>query len=256
MKIALASDLHLHFGGIVLDNEQDADILILAGDIYEAADLPGPTLKSHSVRTFFLDVAKKFKQVFWVAGNHEHYGSSSKETHSIIRRWLAEDSRLSNVRFLEKEYVDFDGVRILGTTLWSNMKNRDPLVMHNARAGMLDYAKILDWAPIIEADEFDRSLAWLESSINKEKKNIVVTHHHPCWKSVQPHYRTGLLQYNFFSELSDWILDRPEIKVWCCGHIHDNISYNVGECNILCNPRGYHGYESRTGNFELVYFEA
>ena len=33
MKIALASDIHLEFGGITFYNRADADVLVLAGDI-------------------------------------------------------------------------------------------------------------------------------------------------------------------------------------------------------------------------------
>jgi predicted phosphodiesterase len=38
LKLALASDLHLEFGDIVLENKENADILILAGDICLAKD--------------------------------------------------------------------------------------------------------------------------------------------------------------------------------------------------------------------------
>ena len=39
MKIALCSDLHLEFGDIILKNTENADVLILSGDILIAEDL-------------------------------------------------------------------------------------------------------------------------------------------------------------------------------------------------------------------------
>jgi len=255
MKFALASDLHLHFGNLFLENTENADVLILAGDIYEAVDLPGHHLEHSRIKSFFLDIASKFKEIIWVAGNHEHYGSTYPESHNIIRNWLSGDSRLSNIKFMEKEVVEYGDTRVLCSTLWASMRNGDPLVMHNAKSGMSDYGQIYNWSPTHELKEHRDSLKWLEDNLDPTKKNLIVTHHHPCWMSVQPQYRSGLLQYNFYSELSEWILDNPSIKFWCAGHIHENIKYNVGECTVLCNPRGYHGYEPRTKMFKLEYFD-
>ena len=39
MKIAVCSDLHLEFGTISLENTENADVLILSGDICVANDL-------------------------------------------------------------------------------------------------------------------------------------------------------------------------------------------------------------------------
>ena len=39
MKIALASDLHLEFADINIQNTENADVLILSGDILVAEDL-------------------------------------------------------------------------------------------------------------------------------------------------------------------------------------------------------------------------
>jgi len=39
MKIAICSDLHLEFGTISLENTENADVLILSGDICVAKDL-------------------------------------------------------------------------------------------------------------------------------------------------------------------------------------------------------------------------
>jgi predicted phosphodiesterase len=39
MKIAVASDIHLEFGEISFENTENADVLILSGDICTAVDL-------------------------------------------------------------------------------------------------------------------------------------------------------------------------------------------------------------------------
>lgn len=79
MKIAVASDLHLeHDSNITLKNDQQADVLILAGDI-----VPISLLKHGKNRTkyikFFKDVAAQFKYVMYVVGNHEYYDYVKQE---------------------------------------------------------------------------------------------------------------------------------------------------------------------------------
>ena len=40
MRVALASDVHLEFGDLILKNDDNADVLLLAGDICVAKELP------------------------------------------------------------------------------------------------------------------------------------------------------------------------------------------------------------------------
>jgi hypothetical protein len=47
-----------------------------------------------------------------------------------------------------------------------------------------------------------------------------------------------------------FIEDYPEIRVWTHGHTHDVFDYTVGQTRILCNPRGYKGYEQRAEEFD------
>ena len=61
MKIAVCSDLHLEFGPISLENKDNADVLILSGDIIVVNDLQekdsynirGENDKSNQYHTFF-----------------------------------------------------------------------------------------------------------------------------------------------------------------------------------------------------------
>ena len=54
----------------------------------------------------------------------------------------------------------------------------------------------------------------------------------------------------YSSDLSEFILDNPEIKVWTHGHTHDNFDYMIGSTRIICNPRGYKGYEEQAEHFD------
>ena len=54
----------------------------------------------------------------------------------------------------------------------------------------------------------------------------------------------------YSSNLEEFILDRPQIKVWTHGHTHDTFDYMIGSTRVMCNPRGYNGYEERAKEFD------
>lgn len=59
----------------------------------------------------------------------------------------------------------------------------------------------------------------------------------------------------YTSDLIDFILDRPQIKLWTHGHTHEQFDYMLGTTRVVCNPRGYDGYEDMADQFQLKYFE-
>jgi hypothetical protein len=59
----------------------------------------------------------------------------------------------------------------------------------------------------------------------------------------------------YHSDLSEFILDRPAIKLWTHGHTHEEFDYMIGDTRVVCNPRGYIGYEELANNFKLKVVE-
>jgi hypothetical protein len=59
----------------------------------------------------------------------------------------------------------------------------------------------------------------------------------------------------YHSDLSEFILDHPEIVLWTHGHTHELFDYTIGDTRIVCNPRGYIGYEEIADKFELKVVE-
>jgi hypothetical protein len=59
----------------------------------------------------------------------------------------------------------------------------------------------------------------------------------------------------YSSSLDFFIESHPQIKLWTHGHTHETFDYVVGETRVVCNPRGYIGYEDRADNFKLKTFE-
>lgn len=279
MKFALASDIHLEFGDLKLNNTENADVLILAGDIFVAKDLEDGLKKAKMYREFFAQVSAEFPNIIYIMGNHEHYQGDFAKTDEIIR---GEFEFLPNISFLNKQHVDIDGVRFIGSTLWTNVNKRDPLSMHVIKRSMNDF-KIIDnsanptsyrvtdesgsvrfntRASTLTVEdtivEHERCLEYIDQTIKETSTDmsvIVVGHHLPSFLSVAEEFAT---QYEmngaYASELSDFILDRPQIKFWVHGHTHNRFDYTIGSTRILCNPRGYIGYEKIAKDFSLQFY--
>lgn len=145
MKIAVCSDVHLEFGDLNLKNDENADVLILSGDICVAADIGKPDphnfmegARSNRFTDFFKRCSFQFPHVIYVMGNHEHYHGDFATSKSKIKSML-ESNMLSNVYLLDKECKTIDDVTFVGGTLWTDMNKRDPLTLYHISKMMNDF---------------------------------------------------------------------------------------------------------------------
>lgn len=89
-----------------------------------------------------------------------------------------------------------------------------------------------------------------------DEKFVVVGHHTPSFKSSHPRYKDDkLMNGGYHSDLSEFIMDRPQIRLWTHGHTHEAYDYVMGETRVVCNPRGYIGYEECATDFKLKVVE-
>ena len=270
MKIALASDIHLEFGPIELANDQGADVLILAGDICQAVDAPNDTQVGRVVQTFFEQVSARFPKVIYIMGNHEHYQGDFARSRERLQRMLDQHA-CHNVHLLEKDTVTIKDVTFVGGTLWTDFNREDSLCMWHAGQSMNDYRVCRNsdrgisgggYASRLQPeDTLAEHKAMLEyirqvTEGQTDKQFVVVAHHAPSSESVSEFYKGDtLMNGNFYTDLSEFILDRPQIRLWAHGHMHNNSNYWIGETRVVCNPRGYIGHESSATWFQLQYIE-
>jgi DNA repair exonuclease SbcCD nuclease subunit len=259
MKIKLVSDLHLEFSDVFIKNDEGADVLILSGDILVAEKLVLPNSESGiRFRDFLKRCSFQFPHVVYVAGNHEFYSSGKFfQTVDDLRDYCS--SQFDNVYFLERDTKIIDDVVFVGGTLWTNMNKYDPMTLHAVRDMMNDYRAIRNdkagYRNLKPADTVDRHRLTLEYfrhvlSENKDSKCVVVGHHSPSFLSCHPMYANDYLMNGaYHSDLSEFILDHPQIKLWTHGHTHHAFDYMIGETRIVCNPRGYesYGHSEQTG---------
>ena len=264
MKVNVISDLHLEFSDLELPG---GDILILSGDACESRTLrkhpydPDFVVKDAGKRQdraarFFAEECAKYRKVIYVMGNHEFYHGRYDRTADEIREVLPD-----NVHLLEQECLEIDDVLFLGAALWTNCNKGDPMCVQTLKYGMNDYKAITTHKAGIyrKLDPHDtwethrRTMEYFKLMLeqNRGRKVVICTHHAPSYKSVHPHYAHDThMNGGYASDLSEFILDNPEIKVWTHGHMHDPSDYMIGECRVICNPRGYVGYETQANIFD------
>jgi Icc-related predicted phosphoesterase len=287
MKIALASDIHLEFGDINLQNTDNADVLILSGDICVASDLGKPDphnfmegARSNRIADFFKRCSFQFPHVVYIMGNHEHYHGDFAESATKIKSMLA-SNMLSNVYLLDKETKVIDDVTFIGGTLWTDMNKEDSLTLYHIAQMMNDFRTVENsnreatyrtfdendnvkfrtrparFSPEDAVEDHKKMLEYIRIMIEgKNDKFVVVGHHAPSKQSTHPRYKDEeLMNGGYSSDLSEFILDHPQIKLWTHGHTHEDFDYMIGSTRIVCNPRGYINYEARADNFKLVYID-
>jgi len=253
MKISLASDLHLEFGTIFFENKENADVLILSGDICIATNF------KKEVTKFFKECSQNFPNVIYIMGNHEHYNGDFQLTEKILREELEE---FKNIHLLEKETIELGEYTFVGGTLWTDMNKNDPTTLWHVGRVMNDFRIVHNTSESILTPEFVyeqhcKTIDYIRHAVSdSSKKYVIVGHHAPCKQSIKPRYYDDRLTNGAYSsDLSEFILDHPQIKLWTHGHTHDTFDYIIGETRILCNPRGYIGYEKRAKEFKLLFTE-
>lgn len=257
MKIQLLSDLHLETHPDFMPTPAPgADVLVLAGDIgsYQA----GSKLQDED---FGLARFSPLPQhagwptpVLFIPGNHEYDGLDFDATHQRLR---ATCERLGIV-WLERETVALQGVRFVGTTLWSDFDALGPDAS-DSEASLALLLKARDkafraanyylqkntatragapmLADAIRLQALDCQ-AWLRNALATPYagKTVVVTHFAPSLHSADPRYGRTPGTAGFCNALDELL---PLAQLWLHGHLHAPSDYVHQGCRVVANPRGY-----------------
>lgn len=232
MNLYVLSDLHTEFADFS-PPETDADVVVLAGDI-------GVGLRGVEW------AARRFPHlpVIYVPGNHEFYGYDIGLTGEL--KAAASD----NIHVLNDDTLELDGVRFVGTTLWTDFKlygeGEAWFARQSAKKLIEDFAAIKNgerrFTPEDSVELHESSNAWLVGELEKEfdGPTVVVTHHLPESTSIAKRYANDPLNPAFASRLED-VIEKYRPKLWIHGHTHVPCDYELFDTKIVCNPRGYPG---------------
>lgn len=129
---------------------------------------------------------------------------------------------------------------------------------YQVQIGMKKREEVSRFCPEDAVDDHIKTLAFLEEAVSKDPrgKYVFCGHHTPSHQSCHPRYSHDKeMNGGYHSDLSEFILDHPQIKLWTHGHTHQRYDYVIGETRIVCNPRGYIGHEQIANEFELKVVE-
>lgn len=212
-------------------------ILILAGDIGY------PTDKNYW--TFLEDCSNRYKHVICVAGNHEYYNeyNNMDQIDDLIRTKSQELFDLNgNFHYLNNSTITIDGVKYIGSTLWSNLDStRKKDITH----GLNDFYSIqMNFCKRFTFDDYQkrhqRDLLWLQNELNQTVSTnttnfVVITHHLPSEQLIHTKYKSHPINSAFFTNLDHVIKG----KLWIAGHTHTPMTKIIGSTKVIVNPFGY-----------------
>jgi predicted phosphodiesterase len=253
MKLLLLSDLHLELSDLPIPEDVDFDVAVLAGDIlWPGVQLPGWLARSPALR--------RARAVVAVSGNHEYFESVMQHEAGAMQR-AAQASAAPPLHLLDCAEVRIDGVRFLGCTLWTDFELRIGTageVVSDSERGMAvagrvmaDY-RTIGWCdspagvgPLRKLTPHDTlrlhrlQRQWLQDRLAESfaGPTVVVTHHGPHRGSLAPRFAADWVSTAYLSELPASFFDVPVL--WVHGHTHSGHDYRVGNCRVVCNPRGY-----------------
>ena len=260
-KIRCYSDLHLdHYNGRfnVITGEpvwwtppelpdDKETILILAGDIWT-----GTKWIEFAGHSWISKIASRFKTVLVVLGNHDYWPCNSGGL-SITKggdkcNALLQDMGYHNVKVLDRDTHTVSDILFVGATLWTDMDKGSPLAMMNMRSSMAYDSKCtyetIPWCNFTSerwVKTYCQHRDYIKHVVeqNKDKKIVVITHHLPLLTMNDPRYIGDSDNCYYSSDLSEFILDNPHIKMWACGHTHHCYDEVFGETRMINRSVGY-----------------
>jgi hypothetical protein len=250
MRIRVLSDLHLEHhdppDGLGAGPSPDADVVVLAGDIGR-----GTEGLEWARRTF------PAVPVLLVAGNHEAYDRHLDATIAALR--AASDpvppasqplEGRTGTYFLHRDAVRIGDVRVLGCTFWTQFglfPGRRAAAMRACRGQMGDYERIhlLRARRSLRPRDTDRRHRGAARFLRREatrpssaRATVVVTHHAPSPRSIDPRYEDDLTSAAFVARRPA-LIRHTAPAAWIHGHVHVSFDYRIGPTRVVANPRGH-----------------
>lgn len=249
MKLHIISDLHIDINSKIPFSIKDKETFtIICGDI------------SGSIKKTCNWLDANIHNGLFVAGNHMFYDEPKLTVDDIVSTYKKIYPITKKVSFLNNNTKIINDIVFVGCTLWTDYKllgeGSADLYKYYATHGMNDFkyghikqnGNIRPLNPEYCEKEFKKSVKYIQKVAEQypDKTVVVITHHAPSMQSIEKNYRNSELVASFASNLENFILDHPNIKLWCHGHIHSCCDYMIGGCRIVCNPRGYEQYQEYT----------
>ena len=256
MKVQLASDLHLETDPTFRLRPVDgAEVLVLAGDIGSYQKNSRLLTSDFGLSQFSPRLGGHWRKVLYLPGNHEYDSLEYETTYQLLRR-VCKDL---DITWLEHEVVEFQRVRFIGSTLWSDFdalsgqsgsSSKREKAIRAANHYLQKNTMLMGGVPMLAEDLRPLALAsqeWLRSALGVpyDGLTVVVTHFAPSLRSADPRYGLTPGTAGFCNSLDSLVI---EADYWLHGHLHCFNDYFVdgvrrngrrAACRVIANPLGY-----------------
>lgn len=271
--IRIYSDIHLdfdvpnkkfRFDMLWMPEELETDldtVLVLAGDLWHA-EKPF----SYFGQSWLAHIAKKFKYILVVLGNHDLWDGNFPGTYGDFRTKLKEQN-LQNVFLLQEDTITIGKTKFVGGTLWTDFLRGNAECMYIAESGLMKDYKYIRSGPNFAKlrassilKEHIKTKDYIFTHAQKdfpEQKVWVISHHLPSYQSIEDEFKREDLKLEnhlYYSDM-DTLIEKSPIDFWVHGHSHFAKDYQIGTTRVLANPRGYKGEESGYNPWHLMELE-
>jgi len=223
------SDMHLDNhkdGGVSFIRSLDptgVDVLVIAGDLSE---LGFPRFES-----IVQSLCALYPHIVYILGNHEYWRTKPSRAREVLQTIK---DKYPTFHVLQNDTIVLGGQRFVGTTMWWG----DTLLARMNAKQWVDFKRIdilggWVWDAIKDAQDF------LDANVTAD--DVVVTHHLPLHRSIDPRfYGNGESDNNNFFYLNDQakLIGRKCPKLWVHGHSHTHLDYMAGKTRVVCNAFG------------------
>lgn len=251
MNIAPFSDLHVEASGVALE-PNNAAVVVLAGDIFAAGQA---TKASYNTTIDWIARAVEDRVVVFVPGNHDFEEAC---VHRQMDAWknISQTQYDGRIHVLWDEAVDIDGVRFLGTPLFTNFAATSATeeVKEYAQNNIIDFRSIRVNNRWVTPDDYiewhNKSRAFLHQEIKKDVDvpKVVVTHFAPSAHMNSKRYNHQQAAY-WYSDCEDLV---ALANVWVSGHTHHSCADHIGEVphlgHLVSNARGHNKWYNLSGD--------
>jgi hypothetical protein len=237
LRMQVMSDLHFDTGpGPMPHAIPGVDAVVVAGDTCSGAEKCFAYLRAAFPAPLPLVV---------VLGNREFHGRALvPETRRA--RALAADY---GVTLLDDRSAVLGGVRFVGGTLWTDYRlhgedRQAAAIAGDVRRG--DYARIAlvdrpyrTLTPLDAVARHEATSALIARTLAEpfDGPTVVVTHHAPSARSLDPRMAGGVRDASYASRLDRTIVGGAP-TVWIHGHVHHSCDYGLCRTRVVCNPKG------------------
>jgi len=249
MRLHIMSDLHTEYRDFPYEAPPGgADVLVVAGDV--GLGCKGlEWIRASCPRTL---------PVVYVIGNHEYWGQDVQMFPEQLQDMAS--SIGPNIRVLERNAVEIEGVVFMGATLWSDFSlcDTEEESMRVAQERCPDFMLIQSGNEIFAPKEakviHNLTIEWIRATCREQPhaRRVVVTHYPPLRRLLRPELMESKLSPAYASERADVVAESSAL-LWVCGHTYLSFDEMVGRTRVVSNPAGGSGAASiRNFNPHLV----